>query len=70
MERTQALKILANPGQSHMLGDDLRDVHSVSDLVNDVVRNQALAHGDPRLHPQESSHPGGLVGNAWNAIES
>jgi hypothetical protein len=54
MERTQAFKILASPGQRHMLADNLRDVYPVSDLVDDVVRNQALAHSGPRLHRQ---HP-------------
>ena len=62
MERTQAFKILASPGQRHMLADNLRDVYPVSDLVNDVVRIRPMAHGGPRLHPQGSNHSGGLVG--------
>lgn len=65
MERAQALQILASPGQCHMLADNLRDVHPVSDLVDDVVRNQAMAHGGPRLHTQNSTIPAGLVGNTW-----
>ena len=48
MERTEAFEILPGPRQCHMLAHDLRNVHSVSDLVNDVVRNQALTHGGPR----------------------
>ena len=48
MERTKAFKILAGSGQCHMLADNLRDVYPVSDLVDDVVRNQALAHSHPR----------------------
>jgi hypothetical protein len=60
MERAQALQILASPGQCHMLADNLRDVHPVSDLVDDVVRNQAMAHGGPRLHTQNSTTPSGL----------
>ena len=62
MERTQALQILTGPRQRHMLADNLRDIHPVSDLVDDVVRNQALAHSGPRLHTAESNHPAGLVG--------
>ena len=48
VEGTQALEILPGSSQRHMLAHDFRDVHSVSDLVDDVVRNQALAHGGPR----------------------
>ena len=70
MERTQAFKILASPGQRNMLADNLRDVYPVSDLVDDVVRNQALAHGGPHLHPQGSNHPEGLVGDTLNSVES
>ena len=69
MERTEPLEILAGSGQCHVLTHDLRDVHSVSDLVNDVVRNQALAHGGPRLCPQGSNQA--VAGwSALNANES
>jgi hypothetical protein len=70
MEGTQAFKILASPSQRNMLADNLRDVYPVSDLVYDIVRNQALAHGGPRLYPQGSNHPDGLVGNTLNPNES
>lgn len=50
MERTQALQILAGPRQRHMLADNLRDVYPIPDLIDNVVRDQALAHGGPRLH--------------------
>ena len=66
MERTESFEILPGSGQCHVLTHDLRDVHSVSDLVDDVVRNQALAHGGPRLCPQGSNQlePG------WNALDA
>jgi len=69
MERTEPLKILAGSGQCHVLTHDLRDVHSVSDLVDDVVRNQALAHGGPRLCPQ-GSNQAAAGWSALSAIES
>ena len=62
MEGAQTFKILAGSGQGHMLADNLRDVYPIPDLVDDVVRNQALAHSGPRLHTAESNHPAGLVG--------
>ena len=48
MEGAQTFKILAGSGQGHMLADNLRDVYPIPDLVDDVVRNQALAHSGPR----------------------
>ena len=66
MERTQAFEILSGARQRHMLAHDFRDVHSVSDLVDDVVRNQALAHGGPRLCPQESNQ----AAAGWSALSA
>ena len=70
MEGAQTFKILAGSSQGHMLADNLRDVYAIPDLVDDVVRNQALAHSGPRLHTAESNHSAGLVGNALNANEN
>lgn len=55
MEGTQSLEILASSGQIDMLSDDLGDVDTVLDLIDDVYRNQASAHGSrgsctPTLH--------------------
>lgn len=69
MKGTQALEVLPGPSQRHMLAHDFRDVHSVSDLVDDVVRNQALAHGGPRLCPQ-GSNQAAAGWSALSAIES
>ena len=66
MERTEPLEILAGSGQCHVVTHDLRDVHSVSDLVDDVVRNQALPHGGPRLCPQESNQ----AAAGWSALSA
>ncbi|MFO0732770.1 MAG: hypothetical protein U0231_10905 [Nitrospiraceae bacterium] len=51
MERTEPLEVLPGSSQGDVLTDDLGDVDPVSDLVDDVVRNQASAHSDPRLYP-------------------
>src|SRR5574340_989831 len=56
VERTQAFQVLPGSGQRHVLTHDLRDVHPVSDLVDHIVRNQASAHGGPRLYLQGSNH--------------
>ena len=64
MEWAQALEILTGPRQGDMLADNLRDVYPVSDLVDNLVRNQALAHSGPRLYTRVSDHPVSLVGHA------
>src|SRR5687767_7133261 len=45
MEGAEALQILARSGQTHVLTNDLCDVDPVSNLVDDIVRNQASTHG-------------------------
>ncbi len=47
MERTQPLQILSSPGERDMMADDIRDIDPVTNLVDDVVRNQASAHESP-----------------------
>jgi len=69
MERAETLEILPGASQRHMLTHDLRDVHPVSDLVNDVVRNQALAHGGPRLCPQGSYRLDSPAGMPWTRLK-
>jgi hypothetical protein len=44
VKRTQPLEILAGSGQAHMVADYIGDINPVSDLVDDIVRNQASSH--------------------------
>ncbi|SLM49630.1 conserved protein of unknown function [Nitrospira japonica] len=45
MKGTQPFQILTASDQAHVLPDNLRDVDPVPDLIDDVFRNQASAHG-------------------------
>ena len=44
MEWTQSLQVLPGSGERHMVTDDIRDIDPVTNLIDDVVRNQASAH--------------------------
>ncbi len=44
VERTQAFQVLPGPGQGHVGGHHLDDVGSFLDVIDDVLRNEALAH--------------------------
>ena len=69
MEGAKAFEVLAGPGQRYMLADNLRDVHPVPDLVNDVVRNQSLAHSGPH-RPVSIQPPGSSVKNVFETIKN
>jgi len=44
MKRAQPLEILTGLGQRDVLANDVGDINSISDLSNNVLRNQASAH--------------------------
>ena len=69
MEGAEAFEVLAGPGQRYVLANNLRDVHPVSDLVNDVVRNQSLAHSGPHC-PVSIQPPGSAVKTAFETIKN
>ncbi|GMV50052.1 MAG: hypothetical protein AMXMBFR67_15950 [Nitrospira sp.] len=50
---TQPFEVLTGPGECHMLPYDLGDVDTLFDPTDDIVRNEASAHGGPPDDPQE-----------------
>jgi hypothetical protein len=45
VERAQTFQILSCAGQTDMLADDVYDIDPVLDPIDQVLRNQASAHG-------------------------
>ena len=45
MEGTQALEVLTDSGQGDVVTHDVCDIDPFSDLINEVIRNQASTHG-------------------------
>jgi hypothetical protein len=41
---TYSFQVLSGAGKGHIAGDHVSDIHALTDMVNDVLRNEAVVH--------------------------
>ena len=54
VEGTQPLQILSGAGQTDMLPNEVDDIDPISDLIDNLFRNQASAHGSRSSSPHRN----------------